>query len=364
VADVTDPRWDDLARLLVERSLDVQPRWQVAIRSSPLARPLVEAVCRRIARRGAYALARIVLGHERWPMPLAWAEEAPLELLGELAPLDLREAETLDARLLILSPEVVRHEPPLPDERRRLVQAALRPYSRRARALDVRWAVTQFPTEAAATAAGLTVAELTEFLFGACLRDWDAERERMRRVAERFDRAEEIRVVGARTELRLSVAGRRCEIDHGLRNMPGGEVFLCPLEDSAEGVVTYGELPAHYLGTRVEGARLAFRGGEVVEASAAAGEEILLQVLDTDDGARRLGELGIGCNPGITRAMGTALFDEKIDGTVHLALGAGYTFLGGTNESSIHWDMVKDLRRGGELWADGELVQRDGAWLI
>jgi aminopeptidase len=361
---VSDPRWDELARLLVERSLDVQPRWQVSIRSSPLGRPLVEAVCRRIARRGAYPLARIVLGYERWPMPLAWAEEAPLELLGELAPVDLHEATTVDARLLILSPEVVRHEPPLPDERRRLVQQALEPFSRRARSLDVRWAVTQFPTEAAATAAGMTVPELTEFLFGACLRDWDAERERMTRVAKRFDRAEEVRIVGADTDLRLSVAGRHCEVDHSLRNMPGGEVFLCPLEDSAEGVVTYGELPAHYLGVRVEGARLVFRGGEVVDASAEAGEDVLRQVLDTDAGSRRLGELGIGCNPGITRAMGTPLFDEKIDGTVHLALGASYTFLGGTNQSLIHWDMVKDLRPGGELWADGELVQRDGAWLI
>ena len=114
----------------------------------------------------------------------------------------------------------------------------------------------------------------------------------------------------------------------------------------------------------MEGARLAFRDGRVVDAAARAGEDFLLQTLDTDAGARRLGELGIGCNPAITRAMGNLLFDEKIDGTVHLALGGSYTFLGGTNESAIHWDMVKDLRGGGELWADGELVQRDGAWLL
>jgi aminopeptidase len=361
---VNDERWDELARLLVDRSLDVQPGWQVSVRSSPLSRPLFEAVCRRIAQRGAYALSRIVFGFERWPIPLAWAEEAPDELLGRLSPIDMHEAETIDARLVIRAPEEERDAPPLTADRRALLQRALEPISRRARALDVRWVVTQFPTEPAARAAGLTVPQLTEFIFGACLRDWDAEERRMRRIADRLDDAEELRIVGAGTDLRLAVAGRRCEVDHALRNMPGGEVFLCPLEDSAQGVITYGEFPARYLGGRVEGARLAFRDGAVVDASAEVGEDFLLATLDTDAGARRLGELGIGCNPGITRAMGNLLFDEKIDGTVHLALGGSYTFLGGTNESAIHWDMVKDLRPGGELWIDGELAQGNGAWLI
>lgn len=359
-----DPRWDELARLLVERSLDVQPRWQVTIRSSALARPLVEAVCRQVARRGAYALPRVIFGFERWPVDLAWAEEAPLELLGELPPLLRHEAETIDARLTILSPERRWVEPPLPPERRVPLQRALEPFSRRSRSLEVRWAVTQFPTEAAAEAAGMSVAELTEFLFGACLRDWDAEERRMRVIAERFDRADEVRIVGRGTDLTVSVAGRRCEIDHSLRNMPGGEVYLAPIEDSAEGEITYAEVPARYLGGVVVGARLIFRDGVVVEASADDGEEFLMQTLETDAGARRLGELGIGCNPGVTRSMGNVLFDEKIDGTVHLAVGASYTFLGGTNESAIHWDMVKDLRPGGELWLDGELVQRDGRWLL
>jgi aminopeptidase len=361
---VNDPRWDELATLLVDRSLDVQPGWQVSVRSSPLSRPLFEAVCRRIAQRGAYALSRIFWGVDRWPITLAWAEEAPEELLGRLSPIELHEAETIDARVVIRAPGDGSDGPPLTPERRALVQRSLEPVTRRSRALDVRWVVTQFPTEAGARAAGMSVAELTEFLFDACLRDWDAEERRMRRLAERFDAAEEVRVVGAGTDLRFSVAGRRCEVDHSLRNMPGGEVFLCPLEDSAEGVITYAEVPAHYLGARVEGARLEFRDGAVVDASAQAGEDFLLQMLDTDAGARRVGELGIGCNPGITRPMGNLLFDEKIDGTVHVALGGSYTYLGGTNESAIHWDMVKDLRGGGELWADGELVQRDGRWVV
>jgi aminopeptidase len=146
--------------------------------------------------------------------------------------------------------------------------------------------------------------------------------------------------------------------------MPDGEVFYSPVEDTARGVIHYAEFPAIYLGHDVVGARLVFEAGEVVDASADEGEEFLRQVLATDAGSKRLGELGLGCNPRITRHTRNILFDEKIDGTIHLAVGASYTHNGGKNDSAIHWDMVKDLRPGGELWADGELVQRDGRWLI
>ncbi|HWN23233.1 MAG TPA: aminopeptidase, partial [Gaiellaceae bacterium] len=183
-------------------------------------------------------------------------------------------------------------------------------------------------------------------------------------IKERFDSAERVRIVGAETDLTLSVSGRQGIVSSGLRNMPDGEVFYSPVEDSAEGVIAYSEFPAVYLGHDVEGARLVFREGRVVEAGASVGEDFLRQVLQTDDGASRLGELGIGCNPRITRFTRNVLFDEKIDGTVHLALGGSYTYAGGKNESAVHWDMVKDLRPGGELYADNELVQRDGAWLI
>jgi aminopeptidase len=146
--------------------------------------------------------------------------------------------------------------------------------------------------------------------------------------------------------------------------MPGGEVFYSPVEDSAEGVVEFAEFPAVYFGHEVTGTRLRFEGGRVVDASAKTNEDFLIQTLDTDEGARRLGEFGIGCNPGITRHMRNTLYDEKIYGTIHLAVGAGFPFVGGTNESRVHWDMVKDLRRGGRIECDGEVVQDAGAWTI
>ena len=210
----------------------------------------------------------------------------------------------------------------------------------------------------------MSLTDYADFVYGACLLDWDAEEERMQAIKERFDRAERVRIVGDGTDLTLGIDGRQGVVSAGFRNMPDGEVFYCPVENSAEGVITYSEYPAVYLGNDVERARLVFREGRVVEASADAGDEFLQQVLRTDDGASRLGELGLGCNPGIQRFTRNVLFDEKIAGTVHLALGGSYTYAGGKNESAVHWDMVKDLRAGGELWVDGELVQRDGAWLF
>jgi aminopeptidase len=361
---VEDRRVAELAELMVNRCLDVQPGWQVSVRATPLARPLVQEVARAIARRGAYYLPRINWGPDRFRADLDWALEAPLELLAELPPIERYAVEHEDARLTIRSPEDVHAGAELDEERRRLLQQAAAPASKRARNLDVRWAIVEYPTAAAAEEAGMSLEDYTDFVFDACLLDWDAEEQRMSEIKERFDRGRTVRIVGEGTDLTLGIEGREGVVSAGFRNMPDGEVFYSPVEDTAEGVITFAEFPAIYLGHDVFGARLVFRDGEVVEASAEQGEEFLKQVLATDDGARRLGELGLGCNPRITRFTRNVLFDEKIDGTVHLAVGASYTYTGGRNESAVHWDLVKDLRPGGELTLDGEVVQRDGSWLI
>ena len=173
-----------------------------------------------------------------------------------------------------------------------------------------------------------------------------------------------MRIVGPGTDLTLSVAGRRFDASAGKFNMPDGEVFTAPVEDSVNGVVHFAEFPAVYEGRELSGIRLEFRDGVVVDASADSEEAFLHEVLDRDAGARRLGELGVGCNPGVTRYMKNTLFDEKMDGTVHLALGQSYTDLGGVNDSVIHWDLVKDLRTDGRLEADGDVLQADGAWRL
>ena len=210
----------------------------------------------------------------------------------------------------------------------------------------------------------MTVGQFADFLFGACLLDWDAERAKMERYAAAFDAANEVRIVAEGTDLTLSIAGRSAKVDAGGANIPGGEFFLSPVEDSADGEIAFTEFPAVYMGNEVTGARLRFEAGRVVEATAEGGEAYLLSVLDTDEGARRIGELGVGCYPGIRRFMRNTLFDEKIEGTVHVALGAGFPFLGGTNVSSVHWDIVKDLRPGGRIELDGAVVQENGTWTI
>jgi aminopeptidase len=204
---------------------------------------------------------------------------------------------------------------------------------------------------------------LPQFLQAYDGNDWKALGERMQRIADLFDAADTVRIVGADTDLTFSLAGREGKVDALGANMPGGEVFYSPVEDSAEGVISYSEYPACYIGHEVTGVRFRFEGGQIVEASATDDEEFLLGALDTDEGARRLGEFGIGCNPGIQEHMKNTLFDEKIEGTVHLAIGTGFPQLGGKNRSAIHWDMVKELRNGGRIELDGKIVQENGRWL-
>ncbi len=194
--------------------------------------------------------------------------------------------------------------------------------------------------------------------------DWEALGERMREIAAHFDAASTVRVTGEATDLSFSLEGRSGWVDAIGANMPGGEVFYSPVESSTEGVVTFSEYPACYAGRAVDGVSLRYEGGRIVDASASSDEDFLLATLDTDDGARVLGEFGIGCNPGITKHTKNTLFDEKIEGTVHFAIGNGFPFIGGENISAVHWDMVKDLRSGGTIELDGEVVQRDGEWLI
>jgi aminopeptidase len=359
---VADSRLEAYARLLVEHCLDVQPGWQVLIRTQPAARPLLEEVVRRIARRGAYAVVR--LGFSLWPIDLAWAAEAPDELLGSLPEIDRSASDAMDARITIDAPENTRGLVELEAGKRALAANATAYFMRRTMAHEIPWVSCQYPTNALAQDANLSLRQFEDILYDAVLVDWADLKETMRRYADRFDAADEVRIVAPGTDLTLSLAGREGDIDGGESNMPGGEFFYAPVEDSAEGVVAFSEFPSVSEGLEVTGVRLTFANGRVVDASAASGEDFLHANLDTDDGARRIGELGIGCNPGITRHMRNTLFDEKMAGTIHLALGASYTHIGGTNQSGLHWDLVKDMRNGGELWCDGELVQQNGDWRL
>ena len=356
-----EPRVAEYAELLVGRCLDVQPGWQVLIRSQPAARPVLEEMMRLIAGRGAFPLLR--LNYSLWPTDEPWAETAPAELVGELSEIDLFASEHMDARVTMEAPDNTRGVSALPPERRALVRKGSAPFFRRTMAHEIPWVSCQFPTPALAQEAGMSVAEFERFFYGAVLRDWDAEEERMSRLLERFDAADIVRLVGEDTDLTLSIAGRDGEVDEGKVNMPGGEFFFAPVEDSAEGTILF-DLPTDFEGGAVDRIRLRFSKGRAEEARAERGEETLLAALSIDDGARFVGELGIGCNQGITQPARNILFDEKMAGTIHMAMGASYPHVGGKNKSSLHWDLVKDLRNGGRIELDGEVVQENGTWLI
>ena len=360
IVRVSDPRVAAYARLLVDRCIGAQPGWHVLVATTVEALPLARALSRLLAERGAWCLPRLAAGAP-FPADLDWIEAATPERAASLPPLEHDVLEAVDASIFVLAPtDGAQPSSPRAAAALRAHASAYRDRGRRGEIPSVR---CDFPCPAYAARAGLGLDAFADVLYGACLRDWDAEAASLRPVRDRLDAASELRIVGADTDLRLGLGDRRAAIDDGRLNLPGGEVFASPVEGSVEGEIAF-DVPSVTVGGPVEGVRLRFRGGEVVDADAAVGADLLHAALATDAGARRAGEIGFGCNEGLRRPLRNVLFDEKMAGTVHLALGSGFPWLGGRNESAIHWDLVKDLRGGGEVVADGEVIQRDGRWLL
>jgi len=352
---------DAFARLLCGYCLDARPGQQVVVRSTTLAAPLLLAVQRELLARGAWPLLRTELPGqaEGW-----WAAAGDAQLDG-FAPAELAEAEQTDASLTIQAPENTTALAGVHPARMARAARAREPV--REAALRRRWCGTFWPTPAAAQQARMGTADFAAFVRRATFLDrpdpvaaWGELSAMQARLAERLGRARELRIEAEGADLQLSVAGRTWVNSDGRRNMPSGEVFTGPVEDSAEGRIRF-TVPSSPRGVEVAGIELELRAGRVVDARAERGREYLLATLETDAGARRLGEIGIGTNYGIDRPVGAILFDEKIGGTVHLALGRSYPETGGVNESAVHWDMICDLRAGGRLSADGEVIQEDGA---
>jgi aminopeptidase len=226
-----------------------------------------------------------------------------------------------------------------------------------------RWVLVRVPNESFAQAAGTSLGGMMDFFFSATLRDWQAEAARYRELSAIFQAAEQVRIIGRETDIRFSTKGRRYVVGDGTNNMPDGEIYTAPVDDSVEGQV-YFEFPGVYAGKLIPGIRLQFAGGEVVQASADDNEDLLHRLIEMDEGSRRIGEFGVGTNFGIDRFSYDILYDEKIGGTVHLALGRAYAECGGVNPSALHWDIVKDLRQEGVIYLDGKPVFENGQFLV
>jgi aminopeptidase len=365
-----DPRIDRLAEVLVRYSTRMQPGQLVSLVGPPLAEPLIVALYREVLRAGGHPC---VLMAPEACTELLYRHGSP-EQVGFLNPFEAREIEAVDVAVHVLATENSRAltgiDPGVQALRSQSRGPLMERFLRRAAEKSLRWVATQFPCQAAAQDAEMSLAEYEDFVFAAGMLDreepaaaWRSLSERQARLVDFLHTVGELRfVTPCGTDLRLGVAGRTWINCDGHENFPDGEVFTGPIEDATEGTVGF-DFPAVHGGREVQGVRLRFRAGRVVEASATRGEEFLVRMLDQDAGARVLGEVALGCNYAITRYTRNTLFDEKIGGTFHVALGASYPESGGTNRSGLHWDLVGELRQGGRVEADRRAISQDGRFL-
>jgi aminopeptidase len=365
-----DPRLEKLAGVLVTYSVGVKGGDLVRISGAAVAEPLILALYREVLAAGGHPVVRMVPDACQ-EILLNDGSDRQLEFTDPLA---LHETETIDCAIGIWANENTKALTNVDPARQAQASKARRPiletFLKRAADDALRWTGTQFPTQASAQDAEMSLAEYEEFVFGAGLLDrddpaaaWRAIEDRQQRVCDYLEKARQMHFTTPQgTDLMLGIEGRHWKNCCGHENFPDGEVFTGPIETATHGVVCY-SFPAVHGGREVHDIRLEFQDGRVVDATASKGEAFLHQMLDQDAGARVLGELAIGTNYSIRRYTKNTLFDEKIGGTFHAALGAAYPESGGTNQSALHWDMVCDLREGGRIEVDGRLISENGRFL-
>jgi len=365
-----DPRVETVAKILVDYSVEVRPNQLVRISGGPEGASLILAVYQKVLERGAHPFLQVEL-EEAEELMYTYASDTQLDYVP---PFMKDVIEQIDAGIGIWTDANTKrftNADPAKQSRRAV---ARRPLSdrllERAAKKELRWTETLYPTQAFAQDADMSLREFEDFVYKACLvhepdpiKAWRTVSKEQQRLVDWMNKAKQIHVVGPDTDLKLEVTGRKWENCDGRENFPDGEIFTGPIEESVNGHIRY-TYPACHFGREVEDVRLQFKDGKVIKATAAKNEQFLLKMLETDKGARYVGEFAFGTNPGIQRFTKNILFDEKIGGTIHLALGKGYLETGSKNKSAIHWDMVCDLRDGGEVRVDGTLFLKDGKILI
>jgi aminopeptidase len=366
-----DPRISRWAKTLVNYCLEVKPGESIQITATPIAVPLIAEVYREVLQAGGYPVPVIRLPQ----LTESLLREGNDEQLSWINPADRVLTEQIDCFLHIASETNTRQLAGVDPARQSFFGRAQRELFRlrRDRLNEARWCLTLYPTEAYAQDADMSLPDFAEFVYDACFLNSEDPAARWRELGacqqfyvDWLADKKHVHIIGPDTDLRLSIAGRIFRNSDGKRNFPSGEFFTGPVEDSAQGHIRY-TVPSNVNGRGVQDIRLRFEAGRVVEATAAQGQLYLDQMLAMDEGARFLGEFAFGNNFGIQRPTRNILFDEKIGGTVHLALGNSYPETGGKNVSSLHWDMVCDLRPeagGGEVYVDDILVLQDGRLVL
>ncbi len=367
-----DIRIEKMAEVLIDYSTAVQPGERMLIRStSPAAEPLAQALYQAALRRGAEAFTYV---HLREEDSLALEATANSDLLATVNPMLKLMYDTCDVIIRIEADENPRalsnYPPELQQAWGRGKAALMKIQMEREGNGTLRRCTTQFPTQGYAQAAGMSLSQYEDFVYSACklhlpdpVAAWRQVEQEQQRLVDYLAGKQKLQVRGQNIDLELSIAGRSFLNACGDANFPDGEIFTGPVEDSVNGWVKF-TYPAYHAGNEIVGIELTFVDGLVTKATAQKNETHLRSTLDTDPGARRLGEFAIGTNYDIRQFTGSILFDEKIGGTVHLAVGQGYPESGSVNESAVHWDMICDLRDGGEILADGERFYQAGKFLI
>ncbi|MGA9531261.1 MAG: aminopeptidase [Anaerolineales bacterium] len=359
-----------LADLLVNYCNNVQPGDWALVNGDVSTLPLMREIARAVLEAGGYidtkigdqALSKLVFD---------FGNDDQLQWVSPLTKLAFEEVDVL---FNLFGTRNTKHmstvDPAKTARSQKAMKGVIETYFDRVNKGELRWVISRFPTEANAQEAEMSLEEYEDFVFRACLLEeddpiaaWMAIREEQERVVQWLAGKEQVVVTGPRVELTMSIKDRTFINSDGKDNMPSGEVFTSPVEDSMNGWIAF-SYPTILSSREVSGVRLQFDEGRIVDASAEKGEEFMLSQIDQDDGARRVGEFAIGTNYAIDRFTGDTLFDEKIGGTMHMALGRGFKKAGGKNESIIHWDMVHDMRDGSRIEVDGELLYENGEFKI
>ncbi len=355
---MVDDRIQKIAALLVDYSTKVKEGDHVLIRTDALGKDLALEIYKCALLRRAHPWIRTDLPGSRYVF-FKYANDAQLGFFPEH---ELAEIKNTDVYISIAAPLNLKELSGVDPVRIGARLKTWKPISEW-RVGKTRWVIFYFPTEALAQEADMPLQEFEDFVFNACLIDWKEVSKELHRLKEVVDSTDKVEIVSPDTSLEFSVKGRNSMVAQGYRNMPDGEVFTSVVEQSVNGYIKF-DIPAIWQGNVVEDIKLDFTRGRIMSVKASKNQAFLEKMLETDEGSKRIGEFGIGFNYNITKSVKTILFDEKIGGSIHLALGRGYKETQSQNESAIHWDMVKDLRKHGEVFFDGKLMMKNGTWFI
>ncbi|MFO8016609.1 MAG: aminopeptidase [Candidatus Woesearchaeota archaeon] len=353
---MADPRVKKLADILVNYSVSIKKGDIVEISCGPKARPLVLELTKLILKKGASPLLRVGLPG----FANTFYKHAPESILKKTPKIALYEARNVDAWISVATEYNTKELSEVDPKRLALRGRASKKVSDIVMKKD-NWVYLEYPTSALAQDAEMSLEDFEDFVYEACIVDWAKEAKKQQKLVNLLNRTEKVRIKHKDTDLEFSVKGKKTVKCAGKRNMPDGEVFTEPVKNSVEGHIRY-SFPTIKGGREVEGIRLEFRKGKVVNATADKNQAYLREMVNLDKGSKYVGEFGIGLNYNIKRCIKQILFDEKIGGTIHLALGKAYEETGGENKSALHWDMIKDMRKGGQIFFDDKLVMENGRW--